>query len=217
MNWAGIIDQERSKDYFKELVSFISEEREKLSIYPPTEDIWNAFKLCPYEDTRVVILGMDPYHGAGQAHGLAFSVKPGIVIPPSLQNIYKELKSDLGCEIPKHGNLVSWSKQGVLLLNTALTVREGVPGSHMNVWEPFTKSIIKTLNNKTEPVVFILWGVHARKRRYLITNEHHFVIESQHPSPLSAYKGFFGSKPFSKTNDFLVSKNIKPIDWSISI
>ena len=180
------------------------------------DDIFNAFHLTPLSQTKVCIIGQDPYHGPGQAHGLAFSVKPGIAIPPSLLNIYKELEVDFGCPIPHHGCLTNWAKQGVLLLNAVLTVRGGEAGSHRNIgWESFTSRIIEMLNNRAEPVIFILWGRDAQNKKALITNPRHPIIESPHPSPLSAHRGFFGSRPFSRVNALLEASNIEPIDWCI--
>lgn len=184
-------------------------------IYPPKDYIFNALKLTSYKDTKVVIVGQDPYHGEHQAHGLSFSVQKGVKVPPSLQNIYKELESDLGIPPRNDGDLTGWAKQGVLLLNAVLTVEKDKAASHRNLgWEPMTDYIIKLLNKKEEPVVFILWGNFAKEKANLITNPHHYIIMSPHPSPFSAYSGFFGSKPFSKTNEFLVKNNLSPIDWS---
>jgi uracil-DNA glycosylase len=180
------------------------------------DEIFNALNYTPFEDTNVVIIGQDPYHGPGQAHGLSFSVKPGVGIPPSLQNIYKELHADLGCHIPNNGCLVEWAKQGVLLLNTTLTVQAGVANSHKNIgWNMFTDKVIEILNHREVPVVFILWGNFAQQKQKLITSSKHFIIKSPHPSPFSAHKGFFGSKPFSRTNDFLRKIGRREIDWQI--
>ncbi len=185
------------------------------TIYPPKDYIFNALKLTSYKDTKVVIVGQDPYHGEHQAHGLSFSVQKGVKVPPSLQNIYKELYDDLGVPIRNDGDLTGWAKQGVLLLNAVLTVEKDKAASHRNWgWELLTDYIIKVLNMKEEPVVFILWGNFAKEKAKLITNSHHYIITSPHPSPFSAYSGFFGSKPFSKTNDYLVKNNLKSIDWS---
>lgn len=185
------------------------------TIYPPKDYIFNALKLTSYKDTKVVIVGQDPYHGEHQAHGLSFSVQKGVKVPPSLQNIYKELYDDLGVPIRNDGDLTGWAKQGVLLLNSVLTVEKDKAASHRNWgWELLTDYIIKVLNMKEEPVVFILWGNFAKEKAKLITNPHHYIITSPHPSPFSAYSGFFGSKPFSKTNDYLVKNNLKSIDWS---
>lgn len=215
MTWTDILEAEFAEPYFKEISSYIKHAYAHEIIYPPKTDVFTAFRLTPYDNIKIVILGQDPYHQLNQAHGLAFSVNQGVKIPPSLQNIYKEIRSDLNIEPPNHGCLTSWAAQGVLLLNTALTVREGEPGCHAKVWEPFTKRIIKRVNERTKPVVWLLWGGFARSKRYLITNELHSVIETTHPSPLSAYNGFFGSKPFSQANAFLTLHGIEPIDWSI--
>lgn len=186
------------------------------TIYPPENYIFNALKLTPYENVKVVIVGQDPYHGEGEAHGLSFSVQDGIKIPPSLQNIYKELKNDLGIEPATTGNLTKWAEQGVLLLNSVLTVKKDIPASHKGIgWEPLTDYIIKVLNAKSTPVVFILWGNFARSKKVFITNKRHLIIESPHPSPFSANSGFFGSKPFSRTNEFLSQNKIQPIDWKL--
>lgn len=201
---------------FQKFYKMIMDEYDKKVIYPPKDYIFNALKLTSYKDTKVVIVGQDPYHGEHQAHGLSFSVQKGVKLPPSLQNIYKELESDLGIPPRVDGDLTGWAKQGVLMLNAVLTVEKDKAASHRNLgWEPMTDYIIKILNKKDEPVVFILWGNFAKEKAKLITNPHHYIIISPHPSPFSAYSGFFGSKPFSKTNDFLVSKNMKPIDWSL--
>lgn len=215
-DWDDILSEEFEKEYYQELRSFLNEEYQNNIIYPQPQYIYNALRLTSYKDTKVVILGQDPYHEPMQAHGLAFSVNKGVDIPPSLQNIYKELHDDLGCDIPSHGNLESWAKQGVLLLNTVLTVQAHKANSHKDKgWEKITDTIISKLNDKNEPVVFILWGNNARSKKKYITNSKHLVLESVHPSPLSAYNGFFGSKPFSKTNDFLVSNGLIAIDWQI--
>lgn len=215
-DWDEILNEEFEKDYYQKLRSFLDEEYKNKTIYPLAQNIYNALRLTTYKDTKVVILGQDPYHEPNQAHGLAFSVNKGVNIPPSLINIYKELHDDIGCPIPSHGYLVSWAKQGVLLLNTVLTVIAHQANSHKNKgWELLTDTIIQKLNDKQEPLVFILWGSNARSKKQYITNPKHLIIESVHPSPLSAYNGFFGSKPFSKTNDFLIKNNLKPIDWEI--
>lgn len=215
-DWNQLLSDEFEKDYYIKLRKFLSNEYSTHSIYPDKNDIFNALHFTPYKDVKVVILGQDPYHGNGQAHGLSFSVKPGIKIPPSLLNIYKELNSDLSCFIPNNGYLKKWSDQGVLLLNTSLTVIEGSPNSHQKIgWTIFTDKIISLLNDRSDPIVFILWGRNAINKKCLITNPIHKVIESVHPSPLSASRGFFGSKPFSKTNEFLLSFNKTPIDWQI--
>lgn len=215
-NWDNILEEEYKKEYFKKLQQFVIEEYKTKIIYPKMSEIFNAFLYTAYQDIKVVILGQDPYHGENQAEGLSFSVKQGIAKPPSLINIFSELKDDLGCDIPEHGSLVHWAKQGVLLLNSTLTVVKDNARSHYNHgWEIFTDNVIKKINEKEEPVVFILWGSDARSKKVFITNPNHYIIESAHPSPLSAYRGFFGSKPFSKTNEFLLKNNIKPIDWEI--
>ena len=214
--WDIILNEEYNKDYFKNIVSFVNKVYKEKEIFPPKERILSALNITDYKDVKVVILGQDPYHGIGEANGLCFSVNEGIKIPPSLQNIYKELNSDLGLPIPDTGNLESWAREGVLLLNSVLTVEKDKPASHKNVgWEIFTDSIIKKLNEKKEPVVFILWGNFARSKKSLITNSRHLIIESSHPSPFSVRYGFFGSKPFSRTNEFLKKNNIKEIDWTI--
>jgi uracil-DNA glycosylase len=215
-DWDIILKEELEKDYFKKLLEKIKKEYKEKTIYPKQTEIFKAFRNTSYKDVKVVILGQDPYHGENQAEGLSFSVKAGVEQPPSLKNIFKELNSDLGCPIPKHGSLVKWSEEGILLLNTVLTVEKDKAASHKDLgWEIFTDEVIKKLNEKNEPIVFILWGSFARSKKKLITNKIHYIIESAHPSPLSAYNGFFGSKPFSKTNKFLISKGLKPIDWEI--
>jgi uracil-DNA glycosylase len=215
-DWKRLLDEEIKMDYYIKLLEWVKDEYKKKHIYPIKEDVFNAMVYTSYENTKIIILGQDPYHSLGQGMGLSFSVNIGVPFPRSLQNIFKELQSDLGCHVPNHGSLVKWAMQGVLLLNTALTVEEGKPNSHQNKgWEIFTDKIISLVNEKKDPVVFILWGNNARSKTKLITNPHHLIIESAHPSPLSASRGFFGSKPFSKANHFLVSKDIKPIDWQI--
>ncbi len=215
-SWDEILKKEFNKDYFKDLLDFVKKEYQTKTIYPKETEIFNAFRKTSYEDTKVVILGQDPYHGINQAHGLSFSVKDGIKCPPSLVNIYKELNDDLNIKIPTTGNLIPWTEEGVLLLNATLTVEASKPGSHQGKgWETFTDEVIKIINDKNTPVVFILWGNYARQKKKLITNSLHYIIESPHPSPFSAYNGFFGSKPFSKTNNFLISKGLKPINWEI--
>ncbi|WP_294403454.1 uracil-DNA glycosylase [uncultured Clostridium sp.] len=215
-DWKNYLSDEFKKDYYKNLREFLIHEYNSKVIYPNMYDLFNALHFTSYADTKVVILGQDPYHGPNQAHGLSFSVNPGIRIPPSLVNIYKELHTDLNCYIPNNGYLKKWADQGVLLLNTVLTVRAGEANSHKNKgWEEFTTKVINVLNEKETPVVFILWGNNAISKETLITNPKHLIIKSVHPSPLSASRGFFGSKPFSKTNDFLISTNQKPIDWQI--
>lgn len=216
-DWAPYLQDEFEKPYYQQLRKFLVEEYNTRFIYPDKYDIFNALHYTSFADTKVVILGQDPYHGPGQAHGLSFSVKPGIKPPPSLQNIFKELQSDLGCYIPNNGHLVKWAEQGVLLLNTVLTVRAETPNSHKNMgWENFTDKVIETLNQKETPVVFLLWGSHAQKKAELITNKKHYLIKTPHPSPLSAHRGFLGSKPFSRTNQFLQANGLGEIDWQIS-
>ncbi|MBR7101319.1 MAG: uracil-DNA glycosylase [Clostridia bacterium] len=214
-DWDAILDGEFEKEYYLKIRGILKDEYFSRTVFPPMNDIFNALKYTPYNETKVVILGQDPYHEIGQAHGLSFSVKKGIKIPPSLVNIYKELNTDIGMAIPTHGELTSWAKQGVLLLNATLTVRQGQANSHQNIgWSIFTDEVIKKLDKNDNPIVFILWGGNARSKKKYITNKNHFVIESVHPSPLSAYNGFFGSRPFSRTNEFLESKGIKPINWN---
>jgi len=215
-DWELPIQNELNKDYYKSLRHFLIEEYKNRLVCPPKEDIFNAFHLTPYNKTKVCIIGQDPYHGPDQAHGLSFSVKPGVPIPPSLLNIYKELNADLGYEIPNHGCLKNWARQGVLLLNAVLTVRCGQAASHRNKgWETFTNKVIETLNQREEPVIFILWGRDAQNKIPLITNPRHPIIKSPHPSPLSAHRGFLGSRPFSKANALLESRGVSPIDWEI--
>ncbi len=215
-DWDVVLEKEFKKDYYLQLRSFLDKEYQEKIIYPNQKDIYNALKLTPYKDTKVLILGQDPYHEENQAHGLAFSVNKGIQTPPSLLNIYKEMQDDIGTYIPNNGYLVKWAKQGTLLLNTSLTVEAHKANSHSNKgWQILTDEIIKSLNNKQDPIVFILWGRNARNKEKYITNPKHLIIKSAHPSPLSAYNGFFKSKPFSRTNNFLISNNIKPIDWQI--
>lgn len=202
---------------FKKFLTMINDEYSKKTIYPPKDYVFNALKLTTYQNTKVVIVGQDPYHGENEAHGLSFSVQEGIKVPPSLKNIYKELETDLGIPPRNSGDLTGWAKQGVLLLNAVLTVVKDTPASHRNLgWERLTDYIIKVLNEKDEPIVFILWGNFAKAKKSLITNSKHLVITSAHPSPFSANYGFFGSKPFSKTNDFLKSTNQIPIDWDLN-
>ena len=214
-DWDQVLEVIWNSNGFKKFYNMIMNEYDKKVIYPPKDYIFNALKLTSYKDTKVVIVGQDPYHGEHQAHGLSFSVQKGVKLPPSLQNIYKELESDLGVPPRSDGDLTGWAKQGVLMLNAVLTVEKDKAASHRNLgWEPMTDYIIKTLNKKEDPVVFILWGNFAKEKAKLITNPNHYIIISPHPSPFSAYSGFFGSKPFSKTNDYLVSKGLTPIDWS---
>lgn len=215
MSWTKIIKEESGRPYFKLLQARVLEDAKEHTVYPPLEDTYNAFKYSSFKKTKIVLLAQDPYFNPGQAHGLAFSVQPNVAIPPSLRNIFKELKDDVGVSAPANGCLTGWARQGILLLNTTLTVRQGEPGSHADFgWQRFTDRIISSLNEKETPVVFILWGAHARRKKYLITNESHLILEAAHPSPLSAYNGFFGSKPFSKTNDFLIDVGMSPIEWN---
>lgn len=216
-DWDDLLKDEFKKDYYLRLRQFLKHEYRTRTIYPNMYKIYEALRLTSYQDTKVVILGQDPYHGPNQAHGLAFSVQIGVDIPPSLVNIYKELADDLGCYIPNNGCLTPWAEQGVLLLNTSLTVRAGQANSHRNVgWEILTDHIIKLLNEKSTPVVFLLWGNNAKAKGAYITNSRHLVLTSVHPSPLSASRGFFGCKHFSRTNDFLIGAGQRPIDWQIS-
>lgn len=213
-DWRPILQAETKKPYWRDLIEFVNSERKSTKVFPKSEDVFNALHLTPYKDVTVVILGQDPYHNDGQAMGLSFSVPDGVKLPPSLVNIYKELVSDMVAEIPKTGDLTPWAKQGILLLNSVLTVRAHQAGSHQGKgWEQFTDAILQAVSDKNEHVVFILWGGFARKKKPLIDMTKHTVIESAHPSPLSAYNGFFGSKPFSKTNQALIAHNQKPINW----
>lgn len=213
-DWDNILSDEWQKPYFIGLSRFLDEEYENKVIYPKREDVFNALKHTSFEDTRVVIIGQDPYHEIGQAHGLCFSVKEGVKLPPSLKNIFKELKSDIGREITASGDLSYWAKQGVLMLNAVLTVREGEANSHKNMgWEAFTDRVISELNNKKTPVVFLLWGAYAQKKAEVITNPIHKKLFSVHPSPLSASRGFFGCAHFSKTNEILIENGLAPIEW----
>lgn len=215
-NWDNILREEYNKNYFKKVVLYINKIYKEKTIFPPKNYILRALSLTDYDNVKVVILGQDPYHGVGEANGLAFSVNNGVALPPSLRNIYKELHDDLGIDVSKKGDLSCWAKEGVLLLNSVLTVEKDKPASHKNIgWETFTDEIIKKVNEKDTPVVFILWGNFARSKKSLITNPKHLVIESPHPSPFSANYGFFGSKPFSKTNNYLKSKGIKEIDFNV--
>lgn len=215
-SWEKAMKPEFSKQYYRKLFFTVSQEYRTRTIYPPAEDIFNAFHFTPLDQVKVVILGQDPYHEPGQAHGLSFSVKPGIEIPPSLVNIYQELHDDLGCYIPDNGYLVKWAKQGVMMLNTVLTVRAHQANSHRNIgWEEFTDAAIRVLADQDRPMVFILWGKPAQRKAEMIYNPKHLVLKSPHPSPLSAYRGFFGSRPFSKTNRYLEENGIEPIDWQI--
>jgi len=215
-SWKIVLSDEFQATYFSELKDFLIAEKMKYKIYPPGSDIFSAFNYAPFDSVKVVILGQDPYHGDGQANGLCFSVNDGIRKPPSLQNIFKELQTDLGLPISENGNLEKWARQGVLLLNATLTVRAAQAGSHQNKgWEIFTDSIIRKLSNEKENLVFILWGNYARAKKSMINTEKHFIVESPHPSPFSAHSGFFGSRPFSKTNNYLVEIGKSPIDWTL--
>ena len=215
-DWDEILEKEFSDPYYQKLRTFLDYEFTHYTVYPKAPDLYNALRFTSFADTKVVIIGQDPYHEPNQAYGLAFSVKKGVKIPPSLVNIYKELHEDLGCYIPNHGELTKWAKQGVLLLNATLTVREHQAASHKNQgWERLTDAIIASLNQKTTPVVFLLWGNNARQKKKLITNPKHLILECAHPSPLSAYNGFFGCRHFSQANKFLIKNNLKPIDWQI--
>lgn len=213
-DWNELLKSELQQPYFQKLQQFLN--AETAAVFPNEKDIFNALHYTSYENTKIVILGQDPYHGFGQAHGLSFSVQPDVKIPPSLKNIFKELEADVGCPIPTHGYLQSWAEQGVLLLNTVLTVRESSPNSHKGVgWEVFTDKIISLLNERQKPIVFMLWGKHAGQKKALITGAQHFIIESAHPSPFSAHRGFFGSRPFSQANQFLLGVGMTKIDWEI--
>ena len=215
-DWLDEIQDEFKKPYYKELYQFVRDEYSKAVIYPPADDIFNAMHFTPLSKVKVLLLGQDPYHNVGQAHGLCFSVKKGVDIPPSLVNIYKELHDDLGCTIPSHGCLTKWAEQGVLMLNTVLTVRAHQANSHRGIgWEEFTDAAILALNSQDRPIVFILWGAPAQRKKRMLTNPKHLILEAPHPSPLAAYRGFFGSKPFSQTNAFLEKNGIEPIDWQI--
>ena len=215
-SWDELLKDEFNKPYFLELERFIDNEYETKTVFPKMDDIFNAFKYTDYKDIKVVILGQDPYHNDFEAMGLSFSVPKGIKIPPSLVNIYKELSSDIGIKTPSTGDLIPLTKEGVFLLNTTLTVIKNKPLSHYNIgWERFTDEVIKLIDKREKPVVFILFGSNAKKKKALINNPNHLIIETVHPSPLSAYNGFFGSKPFSKTNSFLMNNEIEPIDWSV--
>ncbi len=215
-DWLAPLQAEFRKPYYAELYQFVRQEYNTTQIFPPADDIFNAFHMTPLGEVKVVIIGQDPYHEPGQAHGLCFSVKPGVDIPPSLVNIYKELQDDLGCSIPNNGYLVKWAKQGVLMLNTVLTVRAHRANSHHGRgWEEFTDAAIRALNSQDRPIVFILWGKPAQSKKSMLNNPNHLILEAPHPSPLSAYRGFFGSRPFSKTNAFLRERGAEPIDWQI--
>lgn len=213
-SWKSLLTDEFEKDYFISLTEFVREEYRTKTVYPPAGLIFNAFNLCPFPGLKVVIIGQDPYHGPGQAHGLCFSVRDGVDLPPSLRNIYKEIEMDLGISVTRSGNLERWAKQGVLLLNATLTVRADLAGSHQKKgWEQFTDAVISKINNEKDSVVFVLWGAYAQKKGEAIDRSRHLVMESVHPSPLSASRGFFGNSHFSKCNKYLAEKGIQPIEW----
>ena len=215
-DWDEILAGEFEQDYYKRIRYWLKKEYAEQTIYPAADNIFNALRYTPYSKVKAVILGQDPYHGPGQAHGLCFSVKPDVDIPPSLVNIYQELHDDLGCYIPNNGYLVKWAEQGVLMLNTVLTVRAHMANSHHGKgWEEFTDAAIRALNAQDRPIVFILWGRPAQMKKSMLNNPNHLILEAPHPSPLSAYRGFFGSRPFSKTNNFLKEHGVDPIDWQI--
>lgn len=215
-SWKEVLFDEFQKPYFEELKRFLVEEKQRYTIYPHGSNIFAAFNATSFDNVKVVVLGQDPYHGAGQAHGLAFSVNEGVPFPPSLQNIFKELCDDMGCSMPKSGNLMQWAKEGVFLINAVLTVRASEANSHKSRgWEIFTDAVIRLLNEQKENLVFILWGAPAGAKASLIDAKKHLILKAPHPSPLSSYRGFFGSKPFSKTNEYLVSKAINPIKWCL--
>lgn len=215
-DWDELLKDEFLKPYYRQLREFLKDEYSQYTIYPPMNDLFNAFKFTSLEDTKVVILGQDPYHGENQSHGLAFSVKPGIRIPPSLLNMFKELQESLDCQIPNNGYLIEWALQGVLLLNTVLTVRQAQPNSHKGKgWEQFTDSVIRLLNERKEPIVFLLWGNNAKQKMKMITNPVHYILTAVHPSPLSASRGFFGCNHFKKANEFLEQQGETPINWQI--
>jgi len=215
-DWLEELEEEFHKPYYKELYEFVKEEYNSTQVFPPSDEIFSAFHMTPLSKVKVVILGQDPYHDVGQAHGLCFSVKPNVAIPPSLKNIYKELHEDLGCYIPHNGYLVKWANQGILMLNTVLTVRAHMANSHRGKgWEKFTDAAIRALNKQDRPIVFLLWGRPAQTKKKMLDNPKHLILEAAHPSPLSANNGFFGSRPFSKTNQFLQENGLEPIDWQI--
>ncbi len=215
-SWAALLAGEMEEPYFRGLRGFVDAERRTAAVHPPETDVFNALRLTPYDAVKVLIVGQDPYHGPGQAHGLAFSVRPGVRTPPSLVNVFKELRDDLGCAVPGHGHLVRWARQGVLLLNAVLTVRQGEPNSHKGKgWERFTDAVIRRVAEKEERVVFVLWGSYAQKKRALIDTSRHAIVESVHPSPLSARRGFMGSRPFGKVNEALVQGGRTPVEWCL--
>ncbi len=215
-DWAAALAPEYKKPYYKKLFDFVGNEYATRQVFPPGDDIFNAFHLTPLSNVKCVIIGQDPYHEPGQAHGLCFSVKPGTDIPPSLVNIYKELEDDLGCRIPNNGYLIKWARQGVLMLNAVLTVRAHQAASHQGKgWEEFTDAAIRIVNEQDRPIVFLLWGSFAQKKALMLNNPKHLILKAPHPSPLSAYRGFFGCRHFSKTNEFLQANGIEPIDWQI--
>ena len=215
-DWLDALKGEFKKPYYKQLFDKVNDEYRRFQIFPPADDIFNAFHLTPLSKVKVVILGQDPYHNVGQAHGLCFSVKKGVEAPPSLVNIYKELQDDLGCRIPRHGCLTKWAEQGVLMLNTVLTVRAHQANSHRGIgWEEFTDAAIMALNGQDRPIVYIRWGSPAQRKAAMLHNPKHLILKAPHPSPLSAYRGFFGSRPFSQANEFLTSHGIEPVDWQI--
>lgn len=214
--WRDVIGEEKEKDYFKQVWHYVAQRRQITTVFPAPENVFNALRQTEFDDVKVVILGQDPYHGVGQAHGLSFSVQSGVSFPPSLQNIFQELVDDVGCTWPTSGDLTKWAQQGVLLLNTVLTVEQGQANSHKGMgWEVFTNRIIQVLNERSKPIVFILWGRPAQMKQQLITNPHHVVLTAPHPSPLSAYRGFFGSKPFSQVNAYLRQWGEQTIDWAL--
>ncbi|MCM1027377.1 MAG: uracil-DNA glycosylase [Roseburia sp.] len=215
-DWLAALGEEFRKPYYRQLYQFVLNEYNTAQVFPPADDIFNAFHLTPLSQVKVVIIGQDPYHNVGQAHGLCFSVKPEVDIPPSLVNIYRELQDDLGCYIPNNGYLVKWARQGVLMLNTVLTVRAHMANSHRGKgWEEFTDAAIRALNEQNRPIVFILWGRPAQTKERMLNNPNHLILKAPHPSPLSAYNGFFGSRPFRQTNRFLEEHGVEPIDWQI--